>query len=151
MVTIGAHTCAAQEEWHSDETNHWNTCGCGEKLNEAAHMFAWVTDKEATATEAGSKHEECTVCGYEKAAVEIPAAGATGTTEEPSEPSQPGEEPSAPSTGTDKPNGDGQTGDAAAPKTGDGSKIALWVGALLASGAALTGTVIYSRRRKYSR
>ena len=104
-------------------------------------MFAWVTDKEATATEAGSKHEECTVCGYEKAAVEIPAAGATGTTEE----------PSAPSTGTDKPNGDGQTGDAAAPKTGDGSKIALWVGALLASGAALTGTVIYSRRRKYSR
>ena len=32
--------------WHSDETNHWNTCECGEKLNEAAHTFEWVTDKE---------------------------------------------------------------------------------------------------------
>lgn len=61
--------------WHSDETGHWNTCECGEKLNEAAHTFEWVTDKEATATEAGSKHEECTVCGYAKAAVEIPATG----------------------------------------------------------------------------
>ena len=49
--------------WHSDETNHWNTCACGEKLNEAAHTFAWITDKEATATENGSKHEECSVCG----------------------------------------------------------------------------------------
>ena len=49
--------------WHSDETNHWNTCACGEKLNAAAHTFAWITDKEATATENGSKHEECTVCG----------------------------------------------------------------------------------------
>ena len=52
--------------WHSDETNHWNTCECGEKLNEVAHTFKWVTDKEATATEAGSKHGECTVCGYER-------------------------------------------------------------------------------------
>ncbi len=41
------------------------------KLNEAAHTFAWVTDQEATATEAGAKHEECTVCGYAKTAIEI--------------------------------------------------------------------------------
>ncbi len=61
--------------WHSDEAGHWNTCECGEMLNEAAHTFEWVTDKEATAAEAGSKHEECTVCGYAKAAVEIPATG----------------------------------------------------------------------------
>ena len=39
------------------------------KLNEAAHTFAWVTDQEATATEAGAKHEECTVCGYAKTAM----------------------------------------------------------------------------------
>ena len=67
--------------WHSDETNHWNTCACGEKLNEAAHTFEWVTDKEATAAEAGLKHEECTVCGYAKAAVEIPATGASESSE----------------------------------------------------------------------
>ena len=50
--------------WKSDETNHWEICACGEILNKAAHAFAWVTDKAATATEAGSKHEECTVCHY---------------------------------------------------------------------------------------
>ncbi len=63
--------------WHSDDNNHWNTCACGAKLNEAAHTFEWVIDKEATETEAGSKHEECTVCGYAKAAVEIPTTGTT--------------------------------------------------------------------------
>lgn len=115
-VTIGAHTCAAQGGWHSDETGHWNTCECGEKLNEAAHTFEWVIDKEATAAEAGSKHEECTVCGYAKAAVEIPA-----------------------------------TGETTSPETGDNSNIALWIAVMLAAGTALTGTVLYSRKRKYSR
>lgn len=67
--------------WHYDETNHWQICECGAKLNEAAHDYEWVVDKEATATQAGSKHEECTVCGYKKDAVEIPA---TGTNEAPS-------------------------------------------------------------------
>ena len=102
--------------WHSDETGHWNTCECGEKLNEEAHTFEWVTDKEATATEAGSKHEECTVCGYVKAAVEIPA-----------------------------------TGETTSPETGDNSNIALWIAVMLAAGAVLTGTAVYSRKRKYSR
>ena len=129
-VTIGEHACAAQEGWNSDETSHWNTCECGEKLNEAAHTFEWVIDKEATATEKGSKHEKCTVCGYEKAAVEIPA---TGT---PSD--------------TDTPGGD-QIDDTTSPETGDDSNIALWIAVMLAAGAALTGTAVYSRKRKYSR
>ena len=38
---------------------------------------AWVIDKEATATEKGSKHEECMVCGYARPAVEIPTTGST--------------------------------------------------------------------------
>ena len=107
--------------WHSDETNHWNTCECGEKLNEAAHTFEWVIDKEATATEKGSKHEKCTVCGYEKAAVEIPATGTPSDT------------------------------DTSSPQTGDDSNIALWIAVMLAAGAALTGTAVYSRKRKHSR
>lgn len=122
--------------WHSDETNHWNTCECGEKLNEAAHAFAWITDKEATATEAGLRHEECTVCGYEKAAVEIPA---TGTTEDPSEP------PTDTSTSSSD-----QTGDTTSPETGDNSNIALWMTTMLAVGAGLTGTVVYGRKKKYN-
>lgn len=107
--------------WHSDETNHWNTCECGEKLNEAAHTFEWVIDKEATATEKGSKHEKCTVCGYEKATVEIPATGTPADT------------------------------DTSSPVTGDDSNIVLWITVMLAAGAALTGTAVYSRKRKYSR
>ena len=31
-----------------------------------AHEFVWVTDKEATASEQGMKHEECTVCGFRR-------------------------------------------------------------------------------------
>lgn len=71
---LTAHTSDGMG-WKSDESSHWQTCACGEKLNEAAHTFQWVTDKEATATEAGSRHEACAVCGYEKAPVEIPATG----------------------------------------------------------------------------
>ncbi len=125
-VTIGEHTCVAQKGWSSDEANHWNTCKCGEKLNKSAHTFEWVIDKGATASEAGSKHEECTVCGYEKAAVVIPA------------------------TDTNKPSGD-QTGDTTSPETGDDSNIALWIAVILAAGAALTGTAVYNRKRKYNK
>lgn len=62
--------------WHFDANSHWQTCECGAKLDMAAHNFSWVIDSEATTTEPGSKHEECTMCGYEKASVEIPATGA---------------------------------------------------------------------------
>ena len=66
------------DEWKSDGTAHWKECEeCGERLEEASHTFEWVTDKEATETEAGSRHEECSVCGYKKAAVEIPATGSS--------------------------------------------------------------------------
>ena len=61
--------------WHFDGNSHWNGCLCGTAFNESPHTFVWVTDQEATATEAGKKHEKCTVCGYAKAAVEIPATG----------------------------------------------------------------------------
>ena len=71
IAKLAEHT-ADSTGWHSDADNHWNTCECGEKLNLSGHSFTWVIDKEATAEEKGSKHEQCTVCGYAKAAVEIP-------------------------------------------------------------------------------
>ena len=100
-------------------------------LNGAAHTFAWVTDREATATEAGLRHEECTVCGYEKAAVEIPATGTPAD--------------------TDTPTDVNQTEDAAAPQTGDDGNIALWTTVMLAAGTAFAGTMIYNRKKKHSR
>lgn len=118
------------DAWVSDETGHWHVCACGEKEDVAQHTFQWVVDKEATATENGSKHEECTVCGYAKQAVVIPATGAT----------QPSEQPSQQPSQTQKP-------DAEQPQTGDVSNVALWVAMMFVSVATLTGVMAYTKKR----
>ena len=121
------HSHSYGTAWKYDETNHWHECACGDTADKASHTFKWVTDKEATAAEKGSKHEECTVCGYKKAAVEIPAAGSVT-------------KPTAP---TDKP------GNTASPRTGDTGSLALWITLLFVScGAAISTTV---GRKKYNR
>ena len=63
-------------EWSSDGANHWHECsGCDETQDESAHTWGeWEVTKEATATEAGSRQRECTVCGYTQNEV-IPATG----------------------------------------------------------------------------
>ena len=109
--TADGHTHSYGKAWIYDSANHWHECSCGDKSDTAAHTFKWVTDKEATATEKGSKHEECTVCGYKKAAAEIPATGSgNGSASQPTKP--------------------GGTG---SPQTGD-SSLALWFSALCISG-----------------
>lgn len=50
-------------DWKSDDVNHWHECGCGNIVDKENHSFVWKTDKPATETETGLKHEECTVCG----------------------------------------------------------------------------------------
>ena len=65
-ATGGGHTHAYGAEWKSDSTNHWHECACGDKADIAAHSFAWKIDREATKTETGLKHEECSVCGAKR-------------------------------------------------------------------------------------
>ena len=60
------------DTWKSDDAEHWHECACGDKTDSAAHPFKEVIDKAATETEKGLKHEECEICGYKKAAVDIP-------------------------------------------------------------------------------
>ena len=36
------------------------------------------------------------------------------------------------------------------PQTGDNSNMILWIALLLASGLGVTGTVVYSKRKKYA-
>ena len=72
-LTIDATGHTFLTEWKTDAEKHWHECSCGAKTEEAAHTFQWKIDKEAEIGTAGTKHEECTVCGYAKAAVEIPA------------------------------------------------------------------------------
>ena len=62
IVKEKPHEHAYGEEWKYDENQHWNECTCGEKENVADHDFEWVVDNEAEEFEAGTKHEECTVC-----------------------------------------------------------------------------------------
>ena len=80
-LTVTQHEFS--EDWESGADGHWHKCtvdGCDVKSDFADHKFQWVVDKEATTTEKGSKHKECTVCGYKEAAVEIPVIenGTTG-------------------------------------------------------------------------
>ena len=124
----GEHTHSYGSEWKNDADNHWHECSCGDKTDKAAHDFKWVVDKEATATQKGSKHEECKVCGYKKAAVEIPA---TGSTTKPSDPTQ-----TNPNTGAES------------SKTGDKSNMILWIALLFISGGAVIGSTVYSKKKK---
>jgi LPXTG-motif cell wall-anchored protein len=124
----GEHTHSYGSEWKYDADSHWHECSCGDKADKAAHDFKWVVDKEATATQKGSKHEECKVCGYKKAAVEIPA---TGSTTKPTDPTQ-----TNPNTG------------AGSPKTGNNNNLMLWIALLFISGGACTALTV-KRKKSY--
>lgn len=201
IAKLADHT-ADLTKWEEDDAGHWHLCECGAKLNKAAHTFAWVIDKEATAAEKGEKHEECSVCGYKRAPVEIPVISTYlpkvetpegGAVEVmPKEPqegdtviitpkpedgyeikdvtitdetgnevpvtknadgtytfSQPGSTVTitvdfVKKGGTDT---GGETESITPPQTGDNSNIALWMTVLPASGTALTGAVLYSRKK----
>lgn len=69
---------AVNDTWHSDDNGHWRGCICGGKIDEAAHTFTWIVDTPPTATEKGSGHKQCVVCGHALAPEEIPAAAISG-------------------------------------------------------------------------
>lgn len=127
----GDHKHTYGNSWYSDDTSHWHQC-TAEKCpalsdstkDLASHTFVWRVDKAATATETGSKHEECTVCGFERNETEIPTRHG-----------------GRPDT---KPDG-GAENTATSPKTGDAG-IALYAGLSL---LALSGSgwVVGKKRR----
>ena len=135
-ITVGAyegphtHTYAGST-WYQDAESHWHWCTdkecpdrSGSTKDLARHTFVWKVDKAATATETGSKHEECTVCGFERNETEIPTRHG-----------------GRPDT---KPDG-GAENTATSPKTGDAG-IALYAGLSL---LALSGSgwVVGKKRR----
>lgn len=116
--------------WYADAKSHWHQCtdkDCPDRYAStkdlASHTFVWRVDKAATATETGSKHEECTVCGFERNETEIPTRHGRPDT---------------------KPDG-GAENTATSPKTGDAG-IALYAGLSL---LALSGSgwVVGKKRR----
>lgn len=63
----------ATSAWSSDAFYHWRECQnvCQYRLQESPHQFVWVTDYAPTENAEGRKHEECSVCGFQKAGVVI--------------------------------------------------------------------------------
>ena len=78
------HTHVWDTAWKNDAAHHWHDCtasGCtladnSQKSGYAAHTAgSWVVDRPATATQSGTRHRSCTVCGYEMVRESIPATG----------------------------------------------------------------------------
>lgn len=143
-ITVGAyegphtHTYAGSP-WYQDATSHWHQCTdstCPDPRASAtelaSHTFVWKVDTEATRTQTGSKHEECTVCHFKRNEnTVIPVLSGSGTT--------------TPGTTIPGTTG-GTTGTAKSPKTGDAG-IALYAGLslLTLSGG---GWVVGKKRRE---
>ena len=119
--TADGHTHSYGKAWIYDSANHWHECSCGDKSDTAAHSFQWVIDKEATAAENGSRHEECTVCGARRSENtvidKLPGSGSTGNT-------------GSGDNSTHKP---GKNDSGNSPQTGDNSSV-LWLAILCISG-----------------
>ena len=143
IISAAGHTLS---DWKADDNSHWHECECGYKADVAQHSFKWVVDKEANATQKGAKHEECTVCGYKRASVEIPATGTTiapTTTPTTTPATTPKKDSTTTSTTT-------TTSAVKNPKTGDNSNIFLWIVLLLISGGTVSCIIIYDKKRKYN-
>ena len=137
------HTHKYGTEWKYDETNHWHECKCGNKADITAHTFKQIIDKEATATEKGSKHEECTVCGYKKAAVDIPVTNFRNSSDD--QPNKPINTASSESSSADQTNKPINT---ASPKTGNTDNMILWIVLLIAGGGTFITATAVDRKKK---
>ena len=140
---IDSHNHNYGTEWKYDSTNHWHECEDGNKADITAHTFKQIIDKEATATEKGSKHEECTVCGYKKTAVDIPAIGFGSSSDD--EANKPTNTVSSESSSADQTNKPINT---ASPKTGNTDNMILWIVLLVIGGGAFITATAVDRKKK---
>lgn len=155
-IQVKVHRHSYGDQWAYDENGHWHECSCKDRADEAGHSFSWIIDQEPSAEKKGIKHEECKICGYKKASVEIPA---TGKEPEPTESVKPTvtatpTEPAATAT----PSGQSSSkttlasakyDDAAKnPQTGDNTNLPLWMAAALASLSGAAGILICKKRKK---
>ena len=140
---IDSHNHNYGTEWKYDETNHWHECECGNKADITAHTFKQIIDKEATATEKGSKHEECTVCGYKKAAVDIPVTDFGNSSDD--QPNKPINTVSSENSSADQTNKPINT---ASPKTGNTDNMILWIVLLIAGGGVFITATAVDRKKK---
>ena len=140
---IDSHNHNYGTEWKYDETNHWHECEDGNKADITAHNFKWIVDRKATTTEKGSKHEECTVCGYKKTAVDIPVTDFRNSSDD--QPNKPINTASSESSSADQTNKPINT---ASPKTGNTDNMILWIVLLVIGGGAFITATAVDRKKK---
>lgn len=78
------HTHRWNTAWAHNSSHHWHDCSAaGCPIGEAAQKDGygphaagnWIVDQAATASQAGSRHKECAVCGYVLERETLPATG----------------------------------------------------------------------------
>ena len=149
-ITIEDHIFS--EKWETDGNSHWKVCTvCGVKSDAEEHSFQWVIDKEATETTAGEKHEGCTVCGYSKETVTIPATGSADETDNTEASDETDNTKPSDETNNTEASGNNQKDETTTPKTGDNTPVAMALFMMLVSGAILAEIIFYSKKRKYNR
>ncbi|HJI83917.1 MAG TPA: hypothetical protein OIM16_01395 [Oscillospiraceae bacterium] len=139
---IDSHNHNYGTEWKYDNTNHWHECEDGEKADITTHNFKWIVDRKATTAEKGSKHEECTVCGYKKTAVDIPAIGFGSSSDD--EANKPTNTVSSEISSADQTN---NTANTASPKTGNSGNMILWIALLFVSGGVFIAATAVDRKK----
>lgn len=84
---IANHTHEWSTDWAGDENFHWHECSTpncpvtdnSQKYSYAEHTYgSWVTDTDATSYQSGTKHRDCSVCGYQQSGT-IPATGGSSS------------------------------------------------------------------------
>lgn len=85
--------CTFGKSWFNlDKDAHWHVCECGNKTEVTEHNFIWIIDKKVNGDEPGLKHQQCTVCKYQRAAITIYPEG----------PATPDDDVDTPDTGDDE-------------------------------------------------
>ena len=130
---------------------YWYCADCGIYFSDEA-LTKEITKEETIVKATGHsfKDGKCTVCGsvdpnYVPTEPTKPTAPDKGDTNS----SQTGD--SAKGDTNSPQTGDSAKGDTNSPQTGDSANIVLWLVVMLAAGAVLTGTAIYSKKKKYSK
>ena len=131
------------QAWVSDATGHWHVCLCGARSDVEQHTFGdWVTTKEATQTQAGSRQRVCTLCGYVETEALAPlvsgGGGDNGSGQNPA-----GQQDTGDQTAQDT------TSQTASPKTGDHSLMGIGLGTLALAGVGLTILTVTGRKRRH--
>ncbi len=142
-LIVHEHTYA--DTWNTDDADHWKDCTdaeCPDKEGgqlKDAHNFEWKIDKEATDSETGLMHEECTVCGYTRNADTVidKISGEDNT--------KPGDKPAATEAAAKPDDNPDQ------PKTGDTNTRTMWLVMLFISASLMFATSAAISKRKENR